>query len=189
MKSRILQFRFDNLSGSLESFAVQPDGLTVHNGKCKREEFGSRLQRRYGVRLNTSRQARAACGVASLRTAPARIKTLCGEFLPDVEPRNHWRSRKAGQWRMSGAEQSEHVRLCLIGRASRHILLKARGCNSPVRQYRVARFATAGLDCSKCEATDRRIGSAKQTTSYFQGKGWFVLAHSLWISRQSCLSL
>lgn len=58
---------------------VQRDEYVPHS-KCKRD-LDSQLQRRHGVLLNTSRRARAACGVASLRIAPTVANRYGGEFL------------------------------------------------------------------------------------------------------------
>lgn len=49
------------------------------NSTCK-SDLDSLLQLRYGVRLNTSRQARAACGVISGRIASTTGKIRGGEF-------------------------------------------------------------------------------------------------------------
>jgi len=58
--------------------AVQ-QGDIAPNSECK-SDLDSKLQRRHGVLLNTSRQARAACGVVSLRIAPSRSNDCAGEF-------------------------------------------------------------------------------------------------------------
>lgn len=91
--------QFDSMNSRVHICRVQLVGLTVHNSKCKREEFGSQLQRRHGDWLNTSCRARAACGVVSMRIAPARIQTLCGEFLPLLSRKTALRDTVAGTWR------------------------------------------------------------------------------------------
>lgn len=63
---------------AFQILAVQ-SGESAHNSKCERD-LDSKLQRRYGVRLNTSRQARAACGVVSLRIASTPVNSRRGDF-------------------------------------------------------------------------------------------------------------
>ena len=62
---------------------VHPDDKRP--SECKRD-LDSKLQRRHGVRLNTSRLARAACGVVGLRIAPSGPNGYAGDFSPMVEP-------------------------------------------------------------------------------------------------------
>jgi len=70
----------------LQIVAVQLGDVT-HNSKCERD-LDSKLQQRRGAQLNTSRQAHAVCGAASLRIAPSRSNDCAGDFS-DLCPLNN----------------------------------------------------------------------------------------------------
>lgn len=70
----------------LKTFAVQQ-----HDDVLKSEwqsDLDSRLQRRCGVLLNTSRRPRAACGVVSLAICTSRSNDCAGVFLSCQSPLN-----------------------------------------------------------------------------------------------------
>lgn len=68
----------DRFTGRRQCGCVQLDESN-YNSKCKRD-LDAQVQPRYGVQLNTSRQARAACGVACLRILPSRLNRLSGSI-------------------------------------------------------------------------------------------------------------
>lgn len=74
-----LQNPLDMLQAMKYRLRVQPGDSTHKRSKCK-SDLHSQLQRRHGVRLNTSRQARAACGAVSLRMAASLDKTRLANF-------------------------------------------------------------------------------------------------------------
>jgi len=74
----------DKMTISLQFVCVQRGDVT-HNSKCKRD-LDSKLQRRRGALLNTSRQAHAVCGAVSLRIAPSQPNRCAGDLLLMVEP-------------------------------------------------------------------------------------------------------
>lgn len=80
---------------------------------------------------------------------------LAGDYFC-TEPRNHWRSLQAGQWRMSGGERSEHERLALKGRASSSIA-SARGCNSAGRNYGRLGLQPLAETVQTAKRNDRRL--------------------------------
>lgn len=64
-------------------FCGVQSGDIAHNSTCKCD-LDSLLQLRHGVRLNTSRQARAACGVVSSRIASTPLNRQGGDFTTSL---------------------------------------------------------------------------------------------------------
>lgn len=62
-----------------KTFAVQRNDC-VTNSEWQ-SDLDSKLQRRCGVTLNTSRRPRAACGVVSLAIAPQSVNSRAGDLL------------------------------------------------------------------------------------------------------------
>lgn len=152
-------------------------GVTTHNSKCERD-LDSVPQLRYGAQLNTSRQARAACGVVGTRIASTLVKSQCGDFHTLVEPCSHRTSlrRAAGEGMAPG--ESELHRPGLIGRAS-SFYCESAGCNRSLREQ-----ASLGSGNHRTRRFQMRSDQptamyAKQTTAQTMLWGWFVLAPSL----------
>lgn len=73
------RFSLDEKPPVFQIFAVQSGVTNIHNSKCKRD-LDSVPQPCLGTRLNTSRQARAACGVVGTRIASTLANRLGGDF-------------------------------------------------------------------------------------------------------------
>lgn len=87
------------MKSDMDKFCSAQQGVTyTHNGTCKREDLHSRPQRRFGVLLSTSRQARAACGSVGPRMASASINSRGGEFPPLLSHETASCDNSAGTW-------------------------------------------------------------------------------------------
>lgn len=153
---------------------------TAHHSKCKRD-LDSLLQLRHGVLLNTSRQARAACGAVSGRIASTTVKSRGGDFQPSsllnrVATTNRVR-RGAGEGMAQGRATAQP---CLIGRPSSSYCERA-GCNSAERDYR--RLGTGNhwprLFKSEAIRPTKNVCHAKQITTRTLLWGWFSSLLSL----------